>query len=164
MQVNKLRILSLGVVLAVAGAASAQTFLSYTTAGSLYTQNFDSMANTGSGNAWNNNAPVPLILTGWSAFRSGSTGITGARDSTLSGATSYGADAGTATSGGLFSFGSSGTTERAWGTQNTNGTGDWLTMFAVRNDTTKVLTSFTLLWGETRDRPPAPASLRPRKP
>ena len=146
MQVNKLRILSLGVVLAVAGAASAQTFLSYTTAGSLYTQNFDSLASTGNP-AWSNATGFQTIL-GWSSFKSGAGGITGSRDSTTGGSTAYVANDGASNSGGLYSYGTTGTAERALGNVGSSNAaaGDFLIMFAVRNDTSKVLKEFTLQW------------------
>jgi hypothetical protein len=132
---------------AISGTASAQTSLSYTTAASVYSNNFDSptLLNTGSGNAWNNNTP-PTGMSGWSAWRAGSSGVSGVRDSTTTGQTAYGADAGTATTGGIFSFGSSGSTERAFGSQATNTTGDLLIMFAVLNNTGVTLTQFTFGW------------------
>lgn len=132
---------------AISGTASAQTSLSYTTAASVYSNNFDgpTLVNTGSGNAWNNNTP-PTGMSGWSAWRAGSSGIAGVRDSTATGQTSYGADAGTATNGGIFSFGASASTERAFGSQNTNTTGDLLIMFAVLNNTGVTLTQFTFGW------------------
>lgn len=143
MQVNKLRILSLGVVLAVAGAASAQTFLSYTTAGNLYNQNFDALA-TGGG-VWNNNFPI-TGMSGWSVFRRGAAGITGSRDATLTGLTAYSTDNGSSATGAMYSYGSAGSGERALGNLGSGTPGDFLTMFVVKNDTASVLKQFTFTW------------------
>ncbi len=128
--------------LSLAGVASAQTFLSYTTAGSVYGNTFDSPILAASGsNSWTNNSPFQNI-TGWSAYRSGSAGISGLRDDTSTNVSTYTGDAGTSTGGGLYSYGSAGTAERSLGTIGSVA-GDFLIMFAVRNDTGATLDSFT---------------------
>ncbi len=63
-----------------------------------YTQNFDTLANSGTTNAWTDNSTI----TGWYAQRSGT-------------GTTYIADTGSGNSGGLYSYGASGSTDRALG-------------------------------------------------
>jgi hypothetical protein len=129
-------------VAAAAGLASAQTFLSYTTSGSVYTNTFDSPILASTGNpTWTNNSPFQTI-TGWSAYRSGSAGVSGLRDDTSTNVSAYSANDGASNTGSLYSYGSSGTSERALGTL-ASAAGDFLMMFAVRNDTGLTLDSFT---------------------
>lgn len=142
MAIRQIRLVSISVAVAVTGAACAQTFLSYTTAGATYAQNFDALA-TGGG-VWNNNVPI-TGLAGWSAFRSGAAGTSGVRNTTLTGQTAYSADNGSNSSGTMYSYGAQGSGERAFGNLGSGnaGSGDWLKMFAVRNDTGIVLNKFT---------------------
>ena len=86
-----------------AAPAITPTFLnaqaiSVSTSGT-YTQNFDTLANTGTTNAWTDNSTI----TGWYAQRSGT-------------GTTYSADTGSGTAGTLYSYGASGSTDRALGT------------------------------------------------
>jgi uncharacterized repeat protein (TIGR01451 family) len=66
-----------------------------------YTQNFDSLANTGTANPWTDDS----TLAGWYAARAAGGPLI----------TSYRADAGTSNAGALYSYGITGTTERALG-------------------------------------------------
>src|SRR5689334_22933561 len=70
--------------------------------GSTYTQNFDSLSNTGTTNVWTDDSTIP----GWYSTR-----------------TVYLASTGTLNNGGLFSFGNAGDTERALGSQGSGSTG-----------------------------------------
>ncbi|MCW5765590.1 MAG: hypothetical protein KIT68_06405, partial [Phycisphaeraceae bacterium] len=90
-------------VLAATGTASAQ--LSY--AGGTYGNTFDSLASSGTGNAWTNN----VTFTGWHLFQSAGLAIT-----------TYNAGDGSSNAGNFYSFGSSGTTERALGGVGAGGT------------------------------------------
>jgi hypothetical protein len=78
--------------------ATAISQIVITGAGST-TQNFDALLNTGSVNPWTDNALIP----GWYSQRT--------TPSTL-----YGAGTGSSSTGGLYSYGSTGSTERALGT------------------------------------------------
>ncbi len=83
---------------------SAQTTFSLTT--SPYTQNFDGLANTGTSNTWTNGANPPASPgAGWQSNRS-----------------SYNASDGSSNTGALYSFGSSGSNERALGSLASNST------------------------------------------
>lgn len=64
-----------------------------------YSQNFDALLNTGSVNNWIDNSTIPSVFS--------------QRTST---STTYAAGTGTLTTGGLYSFGATGSTERALGT------------------------------------------------
>ncbi len=63
-----------------------------------YSQNFDTLANSGTANAWADDSTI----AGWYSQRSGT-------------GTTYAADVGTATAGNLYSYGSASATERALG-------------------------------------------------
>lgn len=63
-----------------------------------HTQNFDTLANTGTTNAWTDDSTI----AGWYSQRSGT-------------GTTYAADTGTSTGGNLYSYGSTSSTERALG-------------------------------------------------
>jgi len=80
-----------------AGPADAQILMS----GGTYAQNFDSLANSGTANSWTDNS----TLTGWYASKSISTNIV----------TAYRADTGGGNAGALYSYGGSGSAERALG-------------------------------------------------
>lgn len=78
--------------------------------GSPYSQNFDGLISTGNvptvfGSTIGTQAAIPA-LAGWSGVKSGGTGGT---------ATNFAASDGAATSGGLYSYGTTGSTERALG-------------------------------------------------
>lgn len=77
------------ITIVTSGASSGQINV-----GGTYTQNFDSLASSGTNVAWSDNT----TLTGWYSSR-----------------TSYNASTGSSTSGSLYSFGSSGSTDRALG-------------------------------------------------
>src|SRR4051794_479703 len=66
-----------------------------------YTQNFDSLNNTGTTNAWADNSTI----AGWYATKAVTPPVT-----------VYRADNGTSNAGALYSFGATGSTERALGT------------------------------------------------
>src|SRR4051812_38927283 len=76
-----------------------------------YTQNFDTLANTGTANTWTDNS----TLTGWYASKSGTGGSS----------TAYQASTGTITTGALYSFGAAASTERAFGSIESNASGDF---------------------------------------
>jgi hypothetical protein len=78
----------------------------YASAGSVYSQDFDSLAASGTGNAWVNDTTLP----GWSLFR-----VTSNSDPTPAAITTYNAGTGSLNSGAFYSYGSSGSGERALG-------------------------------------------------
>jgi len=124
-------------LLALGNSFSASAAVSYSAIGGSYTQNFDSLANTGTANAWVND----LTLPGWHAAQV-STATTNWID--------YAAAAGAAFQGRLLSIGASGSADRALGGQNANTTGSPLpvsTMYyglQFANSTGSTLTAFSL--------------------
>ncbi len=98
-----------------------------------YSQNFDSLANTGTGIAWTNNITLP----GWYASKS-----VAPHD-----VTNYSASTGVSTTGALYSFGGSGSTERALGSLGSGGPGNLAYGIRFINDTglarTNLLVSYT---------------------
>ena len=72
-----------------------------------YTQNFDSLATTGTANLWTNDS----TLQGWSLFASNNTPIA-----------SYSTGNGSSTTGSFYSFGTTGSTDRALGGLGSGGT------------------------------------------
>jgi hypothetical protein len=109
--------------------------------GGTYTQNFDSLSSTtGSDLTWTNNSTLP----GWSLFRQPSPGTA---------LTTYRASTGSDNTGSFYSFGSSGSSERALGGVGSGGTyygsptsgaiAGWIA-FAITNDTAGAFDSFTI--------------------
>ncbi len=90
---------------AVAGlAAAASAGINYS--GGTYSENFDTLASSGSGVAWTNDGTI----SGWHLFRR-----TAAGDPTPVAIATYGTTDGATTTGSFYSFGSSGSGERALG-------------------------------------------------
>lgn len=127
-------------ILAVAGlAASACANIILTSPSQTYTENFNALASSGTGNLWANDS----TLSGWFAFRQPSPGTA---------LTTYNADAGSGTSGILISYGSSGNSDRALGSLGSGGaywgspsTGNLAGYWGVKiaNNTGGALTAFT---------------------
>ena len=106
-------------------STSAQTF-SLTT--SPYTQNFDGLANTGTNNTWTNGDNPPASPgAGWQSNR-----------------TSYAASDGSSNTGALYSFGSTGSTERALGSLASNTTNTIIYGICFTNDTGFTITSINV--------------------
>lgn len=93
--------------LALASLTFPSHAISITAAGSAYTQNFDGLAASGTGMTWANDSTLP----GWSLFRQTGTAIS-----------TYRAGTGSATTGSFYSFGASGSNDRALGGLGTDGT------------------------------------------
>ncbi|MCS6874174.1 MAG: carboxypeptidase-like regulatory domain-containing protein [Acidobacteriota bacterium] len=97
--------------------AKAQTTFSLTT--SPYTQNFDGLSNTGANNTWTNGgAPPQSPGAGWQSNR-----IT------------YSANNGSSNAGNLYSYGSTGSTERALGSLASSSTGTIIFGVCFTNNT-----------------------------
>jgi hypothetical protein len=142
-------IISTLALVAFAGAAQAQITSGnspsvYTASSITYSQNFNGLASNGTNNTWTQNSTV----LGWRSFYANSgSGTVGARDNAGSGSTPYVADnGGIANQASLFSYGTSGTTERALGAvpfSSATGPsgqrrGDYYVWVAIRNDTDAV--------------------------
>lgn len=138
---NLSMVLAVGAVAAVCGAATADTTASYGTAGTAYTQNFNSLASSG---AWSNNASTPSVV-GWNVYRGGSS-ANSTRDATQTAVTAWSANTGTSTTGTFYAFASTGSSDRAIGGLSSNTTGDYAITFAVQNTTGHTLTGFTFDW------------------
>ncbi len=104
-----------------AGPVAAQ--VSLTTAGAASTQDFDSLASTGSGNAWTDNTTI----VGWYSTRA-----------------TYNAGTGSSNTGALYSFGSSGSSERALGSVCSNPTGGITYGVRLANNTGVAITSLLI--------------------
>lgn len=143
MRINTL--LSALSLVAVVSAASADTVVGYSSAGATYTQLFDSLPNTGTSATWSNSSGFPTVQ-GWNAYqRVSSAGIANFRDTTGTGVSALQIGAGAGNTGGLYSFGSTGSSDRALGTLN-GSNGDTAVTFAIQNTTGAALTSFTFSW------------------
>jgi autotransporter-associated beta strand protein len=134
------QVLSLAILgLAISPAAKALTPISFT--GTDYTQLFDTLPFTGANPTYTGAGPfdVPtsdsLTLAGWSFYKSGGSGTNAL----------FRIDNGTLTSGSLYSYGATSSTERAIGALSS---GTTATTFGATfsNDTATTLTSFTLTY------------------
>jgi PEP-CTERM motif len=123
---NTKTLLAAAALLALAPAAQAQ--ISITSPGLVYTQSFDTLSNTGTTNAWVNDSTLP----GWSLFSSAGVAVTNFR-----------ADAGTSNTGAIYSYGSTGSTERALGSVASGSFAGTLVL-ALANNSGSVIDSFTL--------------------
>ncbi len=115
--------------------------ISSAAAGSAYTQNFDGLASSGINNTWTNDSTLP----GWSLFRQPSPGTA---------ATVYNAGTGSSNTGGFYSFGATGTNERAlgalgtganFGTPSTGAIAGWMSV-GFLNGTGGSLDGFAVSW------------------
>jgi hypothetical protein len=128
----------LGIACAVAPAAHASLALG--SAGASYSQSFDSLSTTGSANAWLNDA----TLQGWSLFVQPAPG---------SAVTAYVAGDGSGNTGGFYSYGSTGSADRALGGLGSGGAyfgapasgavAGWIVL-ALTNTSGHMLDGFTL--------------------
>jgi hypothetical protein len=136
---SPLRIFTVASTLAAFGG-SAQGALSITDLSFTYSQNFDSLANTGTGNAFANNSTLP----GWSLLRQPAPGTAIA---------SYNAGTGSSNAGAIYSFGATGSTDRAlggvasggavFGSPSAGSVAAWIAV-AFINNTTNGLASITV--------------------
>ena len=101
--------------------------------GGTYSQNFDSLANSGTGNTWTENVTLP----GWYASKSVAPNDVA----------TYNAGTGSSTAGALYSFGSSSSTERALGSLASGTPGNFAYGVCFTNDTgldrTNIIISYT---------------------
>lgn len=93
-----------------------------------YTQDFNTLANTGTTNPWTDNTTI----LNWYSQRSGT------------GAGNYIADAGTSTNGTIYSYGTTATTERALGSIGSNGAGNFAHGILFQNTSGGLLSTFTV--------------------
>ena len=106
MKRNTVFVLSV-LALSAAAATTARAAVSITDPSTVITQDFDSLATSGTSNVWSNNVTLP----GWSLFTAAGVPIT-----------SYRADNGSSNTGAFYSFGASASTERALGGVASGGT------------------------------------------
>jgi autotransporter-associated beta strand protein len=100
----KFAIATFTALLLVGWSSESSAQVLYSTAGSSYGQDFNTLATTGGSLTWANNS----TLTGWSLFSTASSSTP---------VTTIAIDNGTSNSGGFYSFGSTSSTERALGGQ-----------------------------------------------
>lgn len=116
----------------LSAASAAQATVSVTSASFTYSQDFDSLANTGTANAWANDS----TLAGWNLIFPNAA------------AAAYSTSAGTGTSGGFYSYGAAGSSERALGSLATNANvavgSNQVMALAMTNNSALTLDSFTL--------------------
>ena len=117
-------------VLFLAGGLSAPVLSQVLMSGGTYSQNFDSLANTGTANSWTDNATLP----GWYASK------------TLGGTvvTTYRANNGTGNTGAIYSFGATGSTERALGSIASGTPGNFAYGVRFTNDTGSAQSNLTV--------------------
>jgi uncharacterized protein len=134
----------LGVTAIVLGMGTGNAYGVVSYAAGTYSQNFDSLSNTGTTNAWTNDS----TLTGWYALQSIGTSITttGARDTggAYAAVTNYRANDGTSNTGALYSHGTTAATDRALGSVGSGTPGDFVWALVLQNTSGGPLTSFTL--------------------
>ncbi len=109
--------------------APAQILIS----GGTYSQNFDSLAASGTGKSWINNVTLP----GWYA----ATNLTATKSGD---AVVYSAGTGSSASGALYSFGDAGSTDRALGSLASGGPGNFAYGVRFINDTALAVTNFNI--------------------
>jgi len=124
-----IRVVAGSALLCLASLAQAQ--VSITAPGTPVSQNFDTLSTIGTANAWTDGSTLP----GWYAAYSGGTG-------TFPG--TYRADAGTSTTGALYSYGSAGSTERALGSTSSGTPGTIYYAWRLVNNTGSTITSLTI--------------------
>ena len=122
----------------LSAALAAQAAITVNSAAFTYNQSFDSLAASGSGNAWANDSTLP----GWSLFQSASVAIT-----------TYNAENGGSNAGAFRSFGATGSGERALGGTASGGAyfgapasgaiAGWIAV-AFNNATGSALAGFTI--------------------
>lgn len=132
------------VIACLAVAVPAKAEIAYTTPGATYSQDFDSLASTGTNVSWANDSTI----AGWNLFRR-----TNATDTTPVAMTSYNAGDGSVNTGAFYSFGTTGSSERALGGIASGGAAfgsppsgtvaGWIAS-NIRNATGQTLSSFTL--------------------
>ncbi len=118
----------------LAGLASFGTLaaqISYDSQETVYSQNFDTLPSTGSTFTWTHNSTI----TGWYAATSVGTGFNSA-----------GVTTGSTTSGGLYSFGSSASTDRALGSIGSGSAGNFYWGVKLVNNTSTTITGFTVTY------------------
>ena len=120
--------LSLTTALFLSQLCSAQVLLS----GGTYSQNFDTLANTGTANSWQDNVTLP----GWFAAKAKGTGSPSV--------TAYRADDGSANSGTVYSYGTTGDANRALGSLGSGTPGTQFYGVAFTNDTTDAMVDFMI--------------------
>jgi endonuclease/exonuclease/phosphatase family metal-dependent hydrolase len=122
------QLLAMAVLAAIffARPSPAQILMS---AGTNYSQNFDSLTNGGNPN-WTNNVTLP----GWYFSKSTSPGTV----------TNYTIGTGSSSSGGIYSFGDSGGADRALGSVSSSGPGSLAYGVRLVNDTAAAQTNFTI--------------------
>jgi hypothetical protein len=133
-------------VLMLLGIATTPCRAVLTYSGTELTQNFNSLATSGTTNAWSNDTSP---LSGWSLFRR-----TSSSNTTPVAVTNYLASTGSGTEGGFYSFGPSGNSDRAlggigsanataWGSAPQGQVAGWMAV-AIQNGTGGVLNEFTV--------------------
>ena len=112
----------------VCGLACSSAFAAPIAFNGSYNQQFDTLATSGSANAWTNGETIQ----GWYLFKSD-----------LSAVSTYRADSGTANNGAFYSYGSSGATERALGGVG-SGSFEGFMALAATNATTATINTLNL--------------------
>ena len=118
--------------LATFAASSSQAQVSLTTLGSPYAQNFDTLATTGTANAWTDNG----TLAGWYSQFS----------LVPASPTTYRADAGASNTGAIYSYGTGTATERAFGSASSGTPGTILNAVRLVNNTGSTITSLQVAY------------------
>lgn len=116
---------------------SAQATVNLNAPNATYSQSFDTLASSGNGNGWINNS----TLAGWSVYRNSSANFSTAID-----ATAYNANNGGSNAGALYSYGSTGSSDRALGSVGSGNAaaGSYWYVLGLTNASLVAFNSFTL--------------------
>lgn len=114
------------------GPVTSTPAISLTDQNTSYAQDFNSLATSGTGNAWSNDSTLP----GWHLIRQGNPNFA---------ASTYSAGTGSSSSGNFYSYGSSGSTDRALGSVGSSSVSGWIAASLINNSST-VFTGFSALW------------------
>jgi hypothetical protein len=118
--------------LSIATFASATTLFAAAHFTGTYSQNFDTLAQTGTSNPWVNDTTI----SGWHLYRSGSP---------VQAVTSYRAGTGSGTTAGFYSFGAANATDRALGGIGSSTLSGWIAA-SFLNSSLETFGSFNVLW------------------
>ncbi len=132
---GQIGLLAVAVVMLYGGIHIAATWaaapaVSLTTLGVPYTQNFDSLATTGTANTWTDDTTIVGLYSQFTA--------------TTTNPTTYRADAGGSNTGAIYSWGTGTATERALGSVGSGGTGDIYNAIKFTNNTGATITSLVV--------------------
>ncbi len=149
-----MRIQTIALAVTALFSLSAQASISLNSAQDTYSQDFNTLSQTGTNNAWANNT----TLSGWEVYRQSPSANPSFANSIA--ATLYSPSTGSSNAGGLYSFGASGNSDRALGTIGSNNAaaGNYWHLLGLTNTSALAFNGLTLSYqGEQWRNSAAPA-------